>query len=235
MPTATPKTAFQRGVRDGFPFVLAVAPFGLLFSVIASESGLDFWQTVSMSVLVIAGAAQFTALAQMQEHAPVIIVILAALAVNMRLFMYSASIAPHLGPAPFGQRVVAAYILVDSTYAQGMVKFDENPDWPVGVKMAYYFGTAALPWIVWYMATFAGVWFGRALPDGLALDFAPAIIFIAIIAPMLRTRAHVAAAASSVLVALALDFLPYSLGLLLAALVAMVVGAMVETHVERSA
>ena len=238
MPAATDKSdagrsdagrsAFLAGLRDGAPMVLGVAPFGLLFAVVASEAGLDILQVMGMSVLVIAGAAQFTALAQMQDGAPMFMVLAAALAVNMRMVMYSASLAPWLGDAPFWQRALAAYILVDNTYAQGMSAFERNPGWSVGRRMRYYMGIALPSWVAWYLFTFLGAWFGRALPEALALDFAPPIIFISIVAPMLKSLAHVAAALTSVIVALGLSFLPHSAGLMVAALAAMAVGAAVE-------
>ncbi len=227
------RAAFWRGFWEGAPFVLGVAPFGLLFGILATEAGFDLLKVMSMSILVIAGAAQFTALAQMQDGAPVFIVLVASLAVNLRMAMYSASIAPHLGPAPLWQRALAAYILVDNTYALGVARFEADPQMPTPRKVAYYFGSAIPAWVVWYVATFSGAWFGAQIPPAFALDFAPAIIFLSLIAPMLRTLAHVAAALTSVVVALALAFLPYSTGLLIAAVAAMVVGAVVETGMER--
>jgi len=226
--TATPKSAFWRGFRAGMPFILGVAPFGTLFGVLATEAGLDLFEVMSMSILVIAGAAQFTALAQMQDAAPVVIVLAASLAVNLRMAMYSASLAPHLGGAPLWQRAVAAYILVDNTYAVGITEFEARPAQPISGKIAFYFGCAVPAWTVWYVSTFLGAWFGQAIPAEFALDFAPAIVFISIVAPMLKTLAHVSAAFTSVFVALALAFLPYSAGLLIAAGLAMLVGAEVE-------
>ena len=51
-----------------------------------------------------------------------------------------------------------------------------------------------------------GVVAGAAIPDWLALDFAVPICFLAIIGPMLRTLAHVAAALTSILLALLFAF-----------------------------
>ncbi len=73
-----------------------VAPFGLLFGVVATEAGLNLVETLTLTVLVIAGAAQFTALALLEDQAPTIIVIIASLAVNLRMAMYSAALFPHL-------------------------------------------------------------------------------------------------------------------------------------------
>jgi len=79
------KSAFWSGFCDCSPFILVVAPFGLLFGAIATEAGLNLLETMTMTVLVIAGAAQFTALALLEDQAPTIIVIIAALAVNLRM------------------------------------------------------------------------------------------------------------------------------------------------------
>ena len=76
----------------------------------------------------------------------------------------------------------------------------------------------------------AGAVAGRAIPDWLALDFAVPITFIALIAPALRDLAHVAAAVTAVVAALALAGLPYSSGLLVAALLGMGAGALVEAR-----
>ena len=226
-------SAFWRGFRDGLPFILAAAPFGLVFGVLATEAGLNLVEVMSMSVLVIAGASQLAALAQMQENAPVIMVLAAALAVNMRMAMYSASLAPHLGQAPFWQRAVAAYVLVDNSYAVGVAEFEKKPLMPIRQKMAFYIGCAVPVWVIWYASTLAGAVLGQAIPSEFALDFAVPVAFLAIVAPMLKTLAHVAAALTSIVAALALGFLPYSTGLLIAAGLAMLVGSEVERRTGR--
>ena len=232
MTTATTKSAFWLGFRMGLPFILGVVPFGMLFGVVATEAGFDILKVMAMTTLVIAGAAQFTALAQMQDNAPVFMVLAASLAVNMRMAMYSASIGPHLIDAPFWQRAIAAYVLVDNTYAVGIIEFEKNPDQPVSRKMAFFIGCAVPAWFLWYLSTFAGAWFGSIIPSGLALDFAPAIVFLSVVAPMMKTLAHVAAAFTSIILALVLAFLPFSSGLLVAAAAAMLVGSEVERRTQ---
>src|SRR6056297_2366962 len=117
MASSTVKTAFWRGARDALPFVLVVGPFAMLFGVVATEAGLDLLATMGFSVLDIAGASQFAALQQMTEGAPVLVAIATALAVNLRMAMYSAALLPHLGEAPLWKRAVVAYLNVDQTYA----------------------------------------------------------------------------------------------------------------------
>jgi 4-azaleucine resistance transporter AzlC len=223
--TSTGKSVLGRGIIDGLPFVLTAAPFGFLFGLVGTEAGLNLVEVMSMAVLVIAGAAQFTALAQMQDAAPVLLVVVAALAVNLRMAIYSAALAPHLGAAPLWQRAVAAYILVDNAYATGIAEFERRPDQPVATKMAYYFAAALPVWIAWYASTLAGALLGGNVPPEYGLDFAVPIAFLAILAPMLKTLAHLAAALTSLVVALALVAMPYNTELLVAAALAMMAGA----------
>lgn len=231
----TPRRAFWRGFRAGAPFVLVVVPFGVLFGAVATEAGLDLAHTMGMTVAVIAGAAQFTAIAMMTDQAPVLIVLLTALAVNLRMAMYSASLAPYLGAAPVWQRALAAYLMVDQAYAVAFSEYERAPAMPLRARVAYYFGAAAPVCGPWYAATWAGAVAGAAIPPEFALDFAVPVTFLALAAPMLRTLAHAAAAAVSVALALALAFLPWNLGLLVAALAAMAAGARTESWLERRA
>ena len=233
MASSTARAAFWRGARDALPFLLVVGPFALLFGVVATEAGLDIVEAFTFSLLVIAGASQFAALQQMSENAPTIIVILTALAVNLRMAMYSASLLPWLGAAPFWKRAAIAYLNFDQTYAMSIAEYERRPDMPLAERIAYFFGLAAPVAPTWYLMTLAGALAGQRIPPQFALDFALPITFIAVLAPMLRTLAHVAAALTSVAGALAFSVLPFNTGLLVAAALAMAVGAQTELWLER--
>jgi predicted branched-subunit amino acid permease len=235
MTRSNPKSLTLQGVSDSLPFMLVVSPFGLLFGVVATEAGLNVAETMGMTVLVIAGAAQFTALQQMVADTPIAIVLITALAVNLRMAMYSASLTPWIGKAPLWQRAAAAYLLVDQSYILGHLKFEREPDLSLGERMRYYFGTMILIGPFWYAATFVGALVGKAIPPEFALDFAVPITFLAMIAPMVKTLAHLAAALTSVVMALLFAGLPYGTGLLVAAASAMVVGAGLEVAMGRRA
>lgn len=229
----TVRRAFMQGMRDGAPFLLVVGPFGLIFGVAARESGLDMAETLGMSVLVIAGASQFTAVQLLSDQAPAVVVILAGLAVNLRMALYSASLAPYLGDMPIWRRAAAAYWLTDQTFGLSIARFERDAGLSQAERAAYFFGAGVLVCLPWYFFTVAGAVAGGGVPDWLALDFAVPVTFIALFAPALRSLPHLAAAAVSVALALALTWLPYSLGLMIAALCAMAAGAAVEAALER--
>ncbi len=169
----------------------------------------------------------------MVDQTPTFIVLATALAVNMRMAMYSASLTPHLGAAPVWQRALVAYFLVDATYACAITRFERETQWSLPEKVAYFMGAVLPVCPVWYILTIVGALIGRGMPDWLALDFAVPICFLAMIAPMLRTIPHLAAALASIILSLLLAGVPYGLGLLIAAVLAMAIGAQTELWVER--
>lgn len=228
MADAPPMSSFWRGFRDGLPFLFVVGPFGMLFGVLATEAGLNVFETLSFSVVVIAGAAQFTALQLMTENAPTVVVLASALAVNLRMAMYSASITPHLGALSLGKRIVAAYFLVDQTYTAAAIEYEKRPDQTLAQKFAYFMGVAMPICPPWYAFTLLGAWIGAAVPPELGLDFALPIAFIAMLGPAMRTGAHRIAALVGGTGALLFAFMPWNLGLICGAVLGMMAGAEVE-------
>jgi len=188
---------------------------------------------MAFSIVVIAGAAQFTALQLMQENTPTVIVLISALAVNLRMAMYSASLTPYIGAAPLWQRALCAYVTVDQSYVVGVSKFEREPDMTVPERVAYFMGAVTPIVPLWYVFTLVGALVGTRVPESWALDFAIPIAFLAMIAPMFRTAAHVVAALTAVVVALLAAGVPYSLGLIIAGIAGMIAGAQTELWFER--
>lgn len=230
---APTKSAYWAGVRDGSPFILMAVPFATLFGVVATDAGLSVGQAMGFTVLVIAGAAQFAAVQMMVENAGIAFVLLAALAVNLRMAMYSAALVPYLGPAPLWKRGLVAYLNFDQTFITSVARYEARPEMSVAERIAYFFGVATPITPLWFIMTLVGILAGSAIPESWALDFIVPIMFLAMVSPMLKSLAHVAAALVSVIVALGLTGLPSGTGLLIAAGAAMVTGALVETWMER--
>ena len=233
MASTTTKSYFWQGLRDGLPFILVIAPFSALFGVVATEAGLNVLETLSFSVVVIAGAAQFTAIQLMMDDTPTLIVILSALAVNLRMAIYSASLAPYLRDAKIWQRALVAYGTVDQSYALAIAKYEAEPAMNLRQRLAYFSGALAPVLPLWYGFTVIGAIGGQAVPDAWALDFAVPLTFLAMIGPMLRTLPHVVAAFVSIGAALGFAWVPFNLGLLIAAFLAMIAAVQSESYLER--
>lgn len=228
VPLRQSRAGFRRGVLRALPFLIVMVPFSVLFGVVATEAGLTLAQVTGFSVLVLAGASQFTAVQLMSDGAPIVIVILSCLAVNLRMAMYSASLAPWMRGATGWQRAWVAYALVDQSYALSIGEFERDPRPGLPQRLAFFAGAAATVCLPWMAGSALGATAGRAIPEGIALDFAMPITFLAMIAPMLRTPAHLAACLVGVTGSLLLAGLPSGLGLLIGGTLGMAAGALVE-------
>jgi predicted branched-subunit amino acid permease len=119
--------------------------------------------------------------------------------------------------------------MVDQAYASSILQFERAPALTTAEKVAYYFGIGDAggcrpgSWIAGL-----GAVLGAAIPKQMPMAFAVPIAFLALVGPMLRTTAQASAALVSVAGALVLSGLPYNLGLLLAALVAMAPAPLIE-------
>lgn len=220
---------FRRGAVKSLPFLIVMIPFATLFGVVATEAGMDVAQVMGFSVLVLAGASQFTAVQLLSDNASVIIVILSCLAVNLRMAMYSASLVPWLRGASGGHKAWVAYALVDQSYALSIQEYEADPRLTLPQRLAFFAGVVMVVCLPWMIFSWVGATVGRAIPDDIALDFAMPITFLAMIAPMLRTPAHLAACFVAILGSLLFAGLPSGLGLLIASPLGMAVGALVET------
>ena len=224
------KNYFQLGLKQALPFIFIVGPFGLVFGTIASNAGLSVIEALSFSVFVMAGSAQLTALQLMLDGSPTLIVVLSALAVNLRMMMYSASLTPYLGKAPLKQRILAAYSTLDQSYALSLQQFETEPQMTLQARMRFFLGAAAPVIPTWYISTFAGAFLGKSFPSELPLDFAIPLTFIALFAPLLRSAAHISAALSATIAAALFSDVPFNLGLIMAGFVGMSMGAATERH-----
>ena len=105
----------------------------------------------------------------------------------------------------------------------------------VPAKVAYYLGCMTLITPLWYASTLIGALVGKAIPASLSLDFALPVCFIALLAPLLRSAPQIAAAVVSVICAILFAGVPWSLGLVIAALAGVIAGAQTELWQERRA
>jgi predicted branched-subunit amino acid permease len=226
-------SSFARGARHALPFLVVIVPFAMMFGLVASKAGLNLTEITAFSLTVFAGASQIAAVQLLQDHAPVWVILVTSLAVNLRLMMYSMALSPHFGSAPLGIRAAMAYFRIDQSYALSELEFDRRRSLTLAEKTAYFFGTVSPLFPVWIGSAIAGAQMGRAIPPQFALDFAVPITFLAMTAPSVRSVAHLAAGMVAVGVTLALLWLPYGTGLIVGAAAGMTVGACLEVWQER--
>ena len=228
----SPSAAFAAGAKDIVPVMLALIPFGIAFGTTAMGSGLSAFEALGMSVFVFAGAAQLAALPLLSAGAPVALVVLTVLVVNLRLTLFSASMAPHFKRLTAGWKGLLAYLLTDQAFAATIARFDEGRT-EERDKRWYYLGVALAIWVAFQTATMVGIYLGAWASEGWSLDFVLPLIFIAAAVPVIKDRPTGAASLSAGVAALLCATLPMNLGLISGALVGVAGGLMAETAIER--
>lgn len=220
------REAFLAGLRDVAPMMLGVAPFAMVTGVAAVGVGLGPGEAIGMSALVFAGASQLAGIALLGQGASFAVIMLTTFMINLRMAMYSASLAPWLRSLRPGTRLALAYLMTDQAYAFSILRYRREPaDFP---RRDYYLGVAAPLWVLWMTATAAGALAGAQVPPSWQLDFAIPLTFLALLAPAVRDRPGLLAAVVGGALALALDGLPYNLGLVIASLSGIAAGTVSE-------
>ena len=84
-----------------------------------------------------------------------------------------------------------------------------------------------LLWVSWQFATIFGVLVGGTIPDSWSLSFAIPLTFIAVVAPILKTRADLAAVMTAGTIAIIGQPLPWNSWLIIAAICGILAGWLV--------
>lgn len=215
----TRRREFLSGCRDELPILLGVAPFGMIYGLLALSAGLSAGAAQAMSSIVFAGSAQFVSAQLIHERAPGGVIVLTVLVVNLRHALYSASMAPHLRPLGKGWKAGLAYLLTDEAYAVAITRYlrDAGRAEISPHRHWYFLGAGLTLWAAWQWSTAIGIFVGARVPASWSLDFTLALTFIALVVPSLKDRAGGAAAVSAGVLAVLGAGLPYKLGLPLAA------------------
>lgn len=214
-----------RGARDTLPLLPGVIPFGLIYGAAALAAHIPAWLAQSMSLVIFAGSAQFAAVTLVAGGASVLVITLAAIILNLRHLLYSASLAPSLRDAPTGWRLALAYLLVDETYGVVVSRLGKMPR---AERLRYMLGSGLTLWGSWQLSTLLGILIGARVPATWSLDFAATLTFIALLIPLLTDHAQVGAALTAALVAIVTVNVPLKLGLVVAALCGVLVGVLLD-------
>jgi branched chain amino acid efflux pump len=217
---------FWAGVRSEIPLLIGGFPFGLIYGALAVNAGLSKAAAQMMSSMVFAGSAQFITTQLVQQSAPGFVIVLTIAVVNLRHMLYSASLAPYIASLSMRWKVLLSYLLTDEAYAPTILHYEKEGITPH--THWFWLGAGVTLWLDWQISTALGIFLGAAIPESWSLDFALPLTFIAMIVPVLRGRPAIAAALSAGVVALVTFSLPYKLGLILAALIGIVLGTVLE-------
>jgi predicted branched-subunit amino acid permease len=201
-----------RGVQAMLPWLIGVAPLGMVVGMNASEHGLSGLAALATGAGIYSGSAQLTAIELIGGGATVAVVVVSVLVINARLILYGSSLAPKWHGTSPAFRALASYLLVDPSYAVGMNRYAEGSR--AGAH-AHYIAAGITLWVAWHGSIVAGITLGTSVPEQLRLEQAVPLFLVAEIVRVGRRRGPAVAAAVGGVATAAGTGLPLHSGLLL--------------------
>ncbi|MFG3282357.1 AzlC family ABC transporter permease [Streptomyces sp. NPDC048111] len=203
-------------VRDALGVGVAVGLSGFAFGVTSAGSGLGLLQTCALSLLVFTGASQFALVGALAAGGNPFTAAAGAFFLGIRNAFYGLRLSQLLA-LPKALRPLAAQWVIDETTAVTLAQ-------PTRRAARIGFTVTGLTlYVLWNLTTLAGALGARALgdTDAWGLDAASPAVFLALLAPMLKSASERLTAALAVVLVLGLlPVLPAGVPVLAAALAA---------------
>lgn len=225
MPDSTVLPAHRRRITSSAIGIgLATGAYGLSFGAISVASGLNAWQTQSLSLLMFTGGSQFALVGVLGAGGGAVAAVLTAWLLGARNSMYALSLAPRLRVTGL-RRMAAAELTIDESTAMALA----HPDPPEAARHAFWM-TGLSVYVLWNLGTLMGALGAAAIgdPATLGLDAAIPAAFMALLWPRLVGRTMWGVAIAGAIVAIVLTpVLRPGLPVLAAGLVALVASAII--------
>lgn len=218
-PRTGPKAAHRPDravVRDALGVGVAVGLSGFAFGVTSAGAGLSILQTCALSLLVFTGASQFALVGALAAGGNPFTAAAGAFFLGTRNAFYGLRLSQLLA-LPRAVRPLAAHWVIDETTAVSLAQPDRR-----AARLGFTV-TGLTLYVLWNLTTLLGALGAEAIgdTDAWGLDAAGPAVFLALLAPMLRTATERAVAGLAVLLGLAfLPVLPAGVPVLVAALAA---------------
>ncbi|WP_296791536.1 AzlC family ABC transporter permease [uncultured Methanobrevibacter sp.] len=161
-------------------------PMGIGYAAIAMKAGFTSLQTVSMSVLVYAGAGQIIAASMALSSASVMAVILTNFVVNLRYFVMSTCVLNKIEDSNLPLNIFAAHVTVDESFAMFSLSGDSS--------IWTYLGISVTSWLSWILGAAIGVVTLNLLPVIVTNSFNISLyaLFVAILVPAIKESKQIA-------------------------------------------
>jgi len=212
-------------ISDSLGVGIATGTYGLSFGAVGVASGLDVAQTCVLSLLMFTGASQFALVGVLGSGGTPLAGALSALLLGTRNTLYGLRLAPLLGYRGW-RRLTASHVLIDESTAMAVTRPTRD------LARTGFLTTGVTIFVLWNLTTFVGAVAGEQIgdPRDLGLDAAVGAAFLALLWPRLTTTTmRVTALLAALVAAGAVTVTPAGVPVLIAAGVALLVGALTST------
>jgi predicted branched-subunit amino acid permease len=209
---------YLQGAKDCIPMLPGMVAWGLTMGVSMVNSGMSVIESVAMTLLVFAGSSQLAAIPLIAVGAPMWVILLTGLCVNLRFVVFSAHLRPYLMHLPLWKRLMSGYLTADLSYVQFVSKFSKPGSSAAQhqAQDAYLAGNTGLTWVAWMGASLIGIALAHQIPVSWGLGFAGILSLLGILCSLATSRLRMVAAAVSSIVAVATYALPLKMNIVVA-------------------
>lgn len=174
---------FKKGIQAGVSIGIGYFPIALTFGLLAKTSGLSIYETVLMSLIVFAGAAQYISLSLIAYGTGIFEIILTTFIVNIRHFLMSATLNEKVEEDHLLNKLVYAFGITDETFSVAATR--EN-----SVTTGYMFGIISVSYSSWVVFSGVGHLIGASLPQTLQDSMGVALyaMFIGLLVPSMKKK-----------------------------------------------
>ncbi|MBF6331503.1 AzlC family ABC transporter permease [Nocardia transvalensis] len=190
---------------------LAVGVIGVSYGATSITSGLPAWLPILLSVLVLAGGAEFLFVGIVSAGGSMIAAVLIGLLVNARHLPYGLALPEVVGTG--WRRLVGTHVMNDEAVALALAESDRDR------RHARYWVCGIGVLLAWPLGALLGVAIGAAVPDParFGLDAVFPAVLLALAVPALRNKAtRRAVVVGAAIAAVTAPFLTAGLPVLLA-------------------
>lgn len=206
--------------KIGASIAIATGLYGVSFGALSVASGLSFWQTMVLSLLLFSGGSQFAFIGVVAAGGTGVAAMSASSLLGIRNGVYGMQLNALMRPTGW-RRFAAAHVTIDESTATATGQNDPDEQkrgfWVAGVGI----------FLLWNIMTAVGAVLGDALgdPKQWGLDGAAVAAFLGLLWPRIKAFQPAAiAVVCSVVTLLAVPFVPPGVPILVAALVAGIIG-----------
>lgn len=179
-------TEFKKGIQAGISISIGYVPVALTFGLIAKTTGLSLGETVMMSMIVFAGAAQYMSLSLLALGTGIFEIILTTFIVNIRHFLMAASLNEKMETDRVFKRILYSFGITDETFSVAATQ-------PGTVTTGYMFGLNSIAYSSWVIGSGIGFAIGAGLPQTLQQSMSIALyaMFIGLLVPSMKQSGKV--------------------------------------------
>ncbi len=213
---------FINGIKAASPIVLGYIPVAIAYGMMASASGLTFFQAMSFSIFVYAGASQMASVQMLATNIGFVSIVLTVFVLNLRHIIMSTCVMDQLKKAPLPIRLILSFGVTDEVFALTMTGYKQK------LTPTFFLGVALASYLSWDVGSALGILFSSFLPVLIskALSISLYAMFIGLLVPNVKKSIRLFYV---VLITMALStlfnlFLSSSLSMILSCLLSALIG-----------